>query len=213
MSYNDLKKRRLMHSQSHRKLAEQSTVKKKGMSEAKSILSTLPKDEKVIEGCINELKGVLGSLREKSSKKRVISIRESLTERPSLKQSVDLEGGKLRPAWNNVEEAGETKQMIKQLLSKNKSQRRMVRFNEIRDKFKQEKERSLSNDPKSAIRPIPSPIKESKDKTLLQGSQGEEKDVYSRQTQPTLKMGSAAWLDAQLDRLKRRDGESSRLWR
>lgn len=68
-----------MHSQSHKKLApqqaDQSTVKKKGMSEVKSILSTLPKDEKVIESCINELKGVLGTLREGSSKKRIISIR------------------------------------------------------------------------------------------------------------------------------------------
>lgn len=80
-----------------------------------------------------------------------------------------MESYKNKPMWNNVEEAGETKQMIKQLLSKNKSQRRMVKFNEIRDKFKKEKERSLSNDhQKSVIKAIPSPIKEMKDKTVLQ---------------------------------------------
>lgn len=203
-----------MHSQSHRKFAaDQSTVKKKGMSEVKSILSTLPKDERIIESCIHELKGVLGSLREKSSKKRIISIRESLTDRPSLKQSVDMEGYKNKPMWNNVEEAGETKQMIKQLLSKNKSQRRMIKFNEIRDKFKKEKERSLSNDQKSVVKAIPSPIKEMKGKTVLQCSQNEEKDICSKQTQPTLKVSNPVCLDAQLDLLDGRNAETSKLWR
>lgn len=81
-SYNDLKRKRLMRStQSHKKLAppgEQSTVKK-GMSEAKTILSSIPRDEQVIQGCIEELKGVLGCLRSRSSKKRIISVRESMT--------------------------------------------------------------------------------------------------------------------------------------
>lgn len=202
-----------MHSQSHRKLAEQSTAKKKGMSEVKSILSTLPKDEKVIESCIHELKGVLGSLREKSSKKRIISIRESLTDRPSLKQSVELESFKSKPTWNNVEEAGETKQIIKQLLSKNKSQRRMIKFNEIRDKFKKEKERSLSNDQKSAVKAIPSPLKEMKERTVLQRSHNEEKDICSKQTQATLKIANPVCLDAQLDLLDARNAETSKLWR
>jgi hypothetical protein len=45
-------------------------------------------------------------------------------------------------------------------MNKNKSQRRLVKFNEVRDKFKQEKERSLSNSMrKSEIKAIPSPIK------------------------------------------------------
>jgi hypothetical protein len=65
--------------QSQKKLAsqqqEQSTVKKQGMTEVKTILSTLPQDEKVIESCINELKGVLGSLRSRSSKKCIIAIK------------------------------------------------------------------------------------------------------------------------------------------
>lgn len=78
LSYNDLKRKRLMRSaHSHKKLSagqDQSTVKK-GMSEAKTILSTIPRDEQVIQGCIEELKGVLGCLRSRSSKKRIISIR------------------------------------------------------------------------------------------------------------------------------------------
>lgn len=55
LSYNDLKRKRLMRSaHSHKKLGsaqEQFTVKK-GMSEAKTILSSLPRDEQVIKGCI-----------------------------------------------------------------------------------------------------------------------------------------------------------------
>lgn len=94
LSYNDLKRKRLMRSaRSQKHLAsaqEQSsaTTAKKGMSEAKTILSNLPRDEQVIQGCIEELKGVLGSLRSRSSKKRIISIRESMTERPSARQSI-----------------------------------------------------------------------------------------------------------------------------
>lgn len=124
-----------------------------------------------------------------------------------------MESYKNKPTWNNVEEAGETKQMIKQLLSKNKSQRRMVRFNEIRDKFKKEKERSLSNDLKSAVKAIPSPIKEIKDKTVLQCSHNEDKDICSKQTQPTLKISNPVCFDAQLDLLEGRNAETSKLWR
>jgi hypothetical protein len=77
LSYNDLKRKRLMRSaqsQKHLGSVQGSTVKK-GMSEAKTIISSLPRDENVIKGCIEELKGVLGSLRSRSSKKRIISVR------------------------------------------------------------------------------------------------------------------------------------------
>lgn len=74
---------------------------------------------------------------------------------------------KKKPSWNLIEQSADTKQLIKHLLNKNKSQRRLMKFNDIRDKFKKEKERSLSNDhQRSFIKPIPSPIKEIKDKTL-----------------------------------------------
>lgn len=89
LSYNDLKKRRLMRSaHSHKKLqnsetaAHASTVKK-GMSEAKSILSTIPRDERAIQTVITQLQGALGELRNRPVSKKAISIRESLTERPS----------------------------------------------------------------------------------------------------------------------------------
>jgi hypothetical protein len=68
--------------------------------------------------------------------------------------------------WGRVEQAGDTKQLIKKLLDKNKSQRRLVKLNEVRDKLKKEKERSLSND-RSAVKAIPSPLKELKDKTVV----------------------------------------------
>jgi hypothetical protein len=56
-------------------------------------------------------------------------------------------------------------ELIKKLMNKNKSQRRLVKFNEVRDKFKQEKERSLSTSMrKSEIKVIPSPIKNHCDK-------------------------------------------------
>jgi hypothetical protein len=109
LSYNDLKRKRLMRSaQSHKKLnplQEQSTAKK-GMSEVKTILSALPRDEQVIQGCIEELKGVLGCLQSRSSKKRIISIRESMTDRPSAKQSTSTVEGKVPPMWSKVEDSG-----------------------------------------------------------------------------------------------------------
>jgi hypothetical protein len=77
LSYNDLKRKRLMRSAKSQKNLpsgqEHSTVKK-GLSEAKNILSSIPRDEHVIQDCIQELKGVLGTLRSRS-KKRIISIR------------------------------------------------------------------------------------------------------------------------------------------
>jgi len=56
--------------------------------------------------------------------------------------------------------------LIKHLLNKNKSQRKLVKFNEIRDKFKKEKERSLSHE-KSLVKVIPSPVKDLKEKTVV----------------------------------------------
>lgn len=90
-------------------------------------------------------------------------MRESLTERPSARSSIDPEDGGM---WGRVEQTGDTKQLIKKLLDKNKSQRRLVKLNEVRDKLKKEKERSLSND-RSAVKAIPSPLKELKDKTVI----------------------------------------------
>lgn len=101
LSYNDLKRKRLMRStKSHKKLNqlhEQSTAKK-NMSDCKNGQSSLPRDEQEIQGCLQELKGALGGLRSRSSKKRIISIKESLTERPSIKPSADLRG----PMWANA---------------------------------------------------------------------------------------------------------------
>ena len=91
LSYNDLKRKRLMRSAKSQKnlpsRQEKSTVKK-GFSEAKSIISSIPRNEHVIQDCIQELKGVLGTLRSRSSKKIIVSIRESMTERPSARQSI-----------------------------------------------------------------------------------------------------------------------------
>jgi hypothetical protein len=42
----------------------------------------------------------------------------------------------------------------------------LVKFNEIRDKFKKEKERSLSHE-KSLVKVIPSPVKDLKEKTVV----------------------------------------------
>jgi len=74
--------------QSHKKLQHAETTThtstvKKGMSEAKNILNTIPRDEKAIQNVITQLQGALGELRSRPVSKRAISIRESLTERPS----------------------------------------------------------------------------------------------------------------------------------
>jgi hypothetical protein len=49
----------------------------------------LPKDEKVIEGVIDELKNVLGDMRRKKSDKKFFSLRESMTDRPVVKTKID----------------------------------------------------------------------------------------------------------------------------
>ncbi len=38
--------------------------------------------------------------------------------------------------WGDMEDTGNTKKFIKNLLNKNKSQRRLTRFNDVRDKLK-----------------------------------------------------------------------------
>jgi hypothetical protein len=53
------------------------------------------------------------------------------------------------------------------LLNKNKSQRKLSKFNEIRDKFKREKERSVSNEKSLLVKVIPSPMKELKERTVV----------------------------------------------
>lgn len=92
--------------------------------------------------------------------------------------------------WSKVEQAGETKQLIKHLLNKNRSQRKLVKFNEIRDKFKKEKERSVSNE-KSIVKVIPSPVKDLKEKTVINMKRkaGVE-EIHVKSTQPLLKMQS-----------------------
>ena len=48
---------------------------------------------------------------------------------------------KADPHWSNIEEGTQTRQFIRLLLNKNKSQsqRRLMKFNEVRDKLKMEK--------------------------------------------------------------------------
>lgn len=92
--------------------------------------------------------------------------------------------------WGKVEEAGETKQLIKHLLNKNRSQRKLVKFNEIRDKFKKEKERSVSNE-KSIVKAIPSPIKDAKEKTVVNmRRRAAVEEINVKSTQPLLKVQS-----------------------
>lgn len=228
-SYNDLKKKRLLRSEkSQRKLPngqEQSTIKKKCNSEVKSILAGVPQDERVIVNCINELKGVLGSLRGSSSKKRTITLRESMTDRPSVSRySIEMQI-RQKPMWCNVEEAGDTKQLIKQLMNKNRSQRRLVSFNQVRDTLKREKERSRSKDvetketkdakeiniiKETKVRPIVSPLKEKRELRLK-----EEKDANIRSTQPTLLISNAT--DPKTNELSLEEmvnsANGSRIWR
>jgi hypothetical protein len=102
----------------------------------KSILASIPSDEKVIETCIKELRNVLGCIRQSSAKKRTITVRESMTDRPLIRQTIDMQADKAKPMWGKIEEEGETKQLIKNLLNKKKSQRRLIKFTEIRDNLK-----------------------------------------------------------------------------
>lgn len=89
LTYNDLKRRRLQRSVSQKKMTiPQQTFthsKRRHLTEQKSLINNLPKDEKVIEGVIDELKNVLGDIRRKKSEKRFFSLRESMTDRPSQK--------------------------------------------------------------------------------------------------------------------------------
>ena len=61
-----------------------------------------------------------------------------MTDRPKFKQSIELQA-KSKPMWSNIDQEGDTKQLIKDLLKKKKSQRRLIKFNEIRDNLKREK--------------------------------------------------------------------------
>ena len=65
----------------------------------------------------------------------------------------------MQPLWNNIEEAGETRQFIRLLLNKNKSQRKFIKFNEVRDKLKMKKELSRSNSKSKTVKQIISPLK------------------------------------------------------
>lgn len=87
-----------------------------------------------------------------------MTIKESQTDRPTLGNNRD--NGKVKESvmWNTVEESGDTKQLIRRLLNKNKSQKKLVKINEVRDRFKEEKERSRSKT--SRIKQIPSPLKD-----------------------------------------------------
>jgi hypothetical protein len=70
LSYNELKRRRLQRSVSHKKMTipQQPThSKRRHLTEQKSLVSSIPKDEKVIEGVIHELNHVLGDIRRKKS--------------------------------------------------------------------------------------------------------------------------------------------------
>ncbi len=79
LSYNDLKRKRLQRSASHKKItipqAESTVTKRRNLTEQKSLVNKLPKDEKMIEGVIHELKNVLGDIRRKKSEKCFFSLR------------------------------------------------------------------------------------------------------------------------------------------
>lgn len=65
-----------------------------------------------------------------------------MTDRPSQKEPKEKEkpqitDRKVEPLWSNVEESGQTKQFIRLLLNKNKSQRKLIKFNEVRDRLKE----------------------------------------------------------------------------
>ena len=74
-----------------------------------------------------------------------------MTDRPQTKCKGEIEKPQTSqkkgdPLWNNIEEGTQTRQFIRLLLNKNKSQsqRRLMKFNEVRDKLKMQKEKSRS---------------------------------------------------------------------
>ena len=124
-------------------------------------------------------------MRRKKSDKKFFSLRESMTDRSITKPKADKtdKAGKadktekkVDPLWSNIEEGTQTRQFIRLLLSKNKSQsqRRLMKFNEVRDKLKMEKERSRSHEKSQlhAVKQIESPFKT---KTI-------EKDRHAQET-------------------------------
>lgn len=53
-----------------------------------------------------------------------------MTDRPQNFNKVSsVNDEKAHPAWLNMEETGQTKLLIRNLMNKNKSQRRLMRFN------------------------------------------------------------------------------------
>ena len=83
-------------------------------------------------------------MRRKKSDKKFFSLRESMTDRPVAKlksDKIDKTEKKLDPHWNTIEDGTQTRQFIRLLLNKNKSQsqRRLMKFSEVRDKLKMEK--------------------------------------------------------------------------
>jgi hypothetical protein len=64
-------------------------------------------------------------------------LQESLTDRPTAKLSEETKiNSRQSIMWGDMEDTGNTKKFIKNLLNKNKSQRRLTRFNDVRDKLK-----------------------------------------------------------------------------
>ena len=49
--------------------------------------------------------------------------------------------------WNQVEESGSTKEIIRKILQKNKTQSKLSKVDQIRKQFKEHKERSRSRSP------------------------------------------------------------------
>lgn len=91
LSYNELKRRRLQRSASNNKMTipQQPTQhKRRHLTEQKSLVNQIPKDEKVIEGVIHELHHVLGDIRRKKSEKGFFSSRQSMTDRPGAAPQV-----------------------------------------------------------------------------------------------------------------------------
>ena len=60
--------------------------------------------------------------------------------------------------WSTVEQSGDTKQLIRRLLDKNKSKRKLTELREVRNRLKEEKERSQSKT--TRVMQIPSPVKD-----------------------------------------------------
>jgi ribosomal protein S20 len=75
----------------------------------------------------------------------MLSIRESLTERTLTQRGryesqiilkSNNKANERSSLYNSIEDAGTAKELIKGIINKNKSQRKLTRLNEVRDRLK-----------------------------------------------------------------------------